>query len=1831
LGGAGGWAGAGGSQGDPGQNLGVGGNSGTIQATLDGSWASSGGLGLYIASSGGNGGGGRDSSALGLSSIAPDGANGGNGNSVNVTLLGTFYGSGGQLNPVTGQPQLGGNLIVSAGGAGGVGGANANDSGDEGGDGGKGGNAGDVTVMLAKGASVYNGASLSAGLWVQSIGGQGGEGGSAKAGGQGGQGGQAGNVTVTLDGSATSSGYMAPAVLAQSLGGAGNNGGNGGGWFGPSAGGGAIGGAAGTVTVNGYEALITAGSSGGENIAPGILAQSIGGGGGTGGHADGWLAVGGNGANAVDGQQVQVSLTYSSISTNALQSDGIAAQSIGGGGGKGGDASGHGAGINMTIGGTAGGGGNGGQVSIYNGTGDVVTTTGDHSVGLLLQSIGGGGGDGGAAYGEVTSSQFGLQISVGGSGGAGGDGGTVSRFVDAYGNQLPTNQGQILTSGANSFGILGQSIGGGGGRGGASTAQAVSYGGDEYPNLSVSVAIGGSGGNGGSGSSVTLFNDGLIATSGQGSLGMLGQSVGGGGGSGGDASATSKASGGSYSLAASIAIAGSGSTGGNGGTVTLQNDGLIITSGESADGMLAQSIGGSGGQGGTGDAKTSGSSDDADIKLSVAVGGAGGGGGSGGGVSANNTAAIITLGDGAIGVGAQSIGGGGGRAGGAGASTSGTYQAQVTVGGNGGSGGTASAVTVNNSGTIVTFGADAPGIHAQSVGGSGGIGGKGSSSLASTKSSGDGGNGSQDSVSSALSAISQNFTANGNGAITDYLGFNNAISAVNSLLGNTAVSAKGNGSLRDEDPVDGLDDVSDSGGTTEDENESQSIKLSVAVGGKGGTGGDGGSVMVTNSAQIGTTGKMSDGIIAQSIGGGGGKGGAATTASSNDTDGGSLAVGGNGNLSGFGGSVAVNNTGGIVTIGPLAAGILAQSVGGGGGIGGISGSSANASGQADSGQFSSLPISIGGSHGASGGGETVSIDSSGAIVTKGHDSIGIIAQSVGGGGGVVKTLATDLDNAGGSQNSQSAKDYSIGLQFGGSDSLGSSGNGGQVTVITNGSGTITTSGDNAYGILAQSIGGGGGLVLGGNPKGSSAADFFGTSTMSGLVDADTTVSVTVGAAISTSGAGAIGVLAQSIGGGGGLAGNTALSNSYQSFGASTSQQSGNGGAIDITTNSGATIFTSGANAPGIFAQSVGGGGGRVTNASGAYIGTAGGTGTGGSINVIVNGTIQATGQGSAGIFAQSEGDSSSNSPISIAVGSTGRIVVGQSDVPTGANGTSAAIYIDHGGMDAAHANTVTNDGLVQTYGSVTNAVAVYSNAGYTSVTNNGTMEGDVLLTNNGGTGCFTNNGTFGSGDSVTVGACGLTNTGTINVGGAGVIGRTTISGNYAQISSGRLVIDADFASGNSDVLTINGAASISGTVEVDASSLRKSTLAVLSSTGPLTIDPGIQTSATHLYSYQISQLGNTLEVTPQAHFVEQANGLGVPEQAVARSLQSTFDSGATLTDGFAALAKINGNSDYASGLRSIAGEGLGAFGAFRINSSRSFSFDLYGGCREMTGDSKVGDSCAWGRVFDRSTDQDARADTVGYHADAYTIEVGGQVSLSDELALVLAAGSESSTMQDDARDSQINGNTAIFGGALNYANGPVQVSGALDGAYGWYRSTRTIAVADDAEAADARPRQWQIGAHLRAGYSVPMSDALYIKPFIDGHAIYVSNNAFTESGTSPFRLAVDGRSNTALLGGVGTEFGAHFTNSSGVMFHPFVSAAVEFDSALDWTTSAHFADQPASAAFAIRTAGPGTLGRLAVGADVANSTHWSFSLMYDPDVGHGYTSQAGSARVSYSF
>ena len=1861
VGGAGGGGGYGFNAG-PGTS-GAGGNSGYIHGIIAGTfpWESNPAnaphaRAVFVQSNGGHGGDGRAWSP-GQDPNGPNGGQGGDSGDLNIHLNGTFIG------------QSGGVVLLSKGGDGGQGGGGESGDGSEGGTGGDGGNGNTVYVEVEDGTTIQTFLGGDAGLRVLSQGGDGGTGGEKTgSGGLGGKGGDANNVAVVIHGGTIENvaGYMSPGLLVQSLGGNGGNGGSASHFVvGPNGGSGAQGGAAGSVSVQtadgGARAIIHSGdgvvNNDDFNLAPAVLVQSIGGGGGAGSNEKGWFAVGGSGGNggssgAVNGDAVRVDL-LADIRTYGYNSDGIAAQSIGGGGGKGGDAIGTGVEVQMTIGGTGGGGGDGGAAVARLRAGSTIETNNVHSHGILIQSIGGGGGMGGAAYSTSYNAFYGASIAVGGDGGVGGNGSTVG-LVDGTN---ATNEARITTLGADSYGIIGQSVGGGGGVGGASTAASKTYAPSDYGGLSLALAMGGQGGTGGSAGDVELVNSGFISTKGAGSVGVLGQSIGGGGGAGGDASSSATASGGQLSFSADASFGGRGGGGGAGGTAEITNSGLILTTGESADGMLVQSIGGGGGIGGAGDAKASGDGKELSLSLAMGAGGDADKGGDGYSVTATNSGSIITLGDSAFGVGAQSIGGGGGRAGGGAASAEGDISMSLALGGNGGKGGGTSHndsnqkqqtfTTVNNKAgsSIVTFGGDANGIIAQSIGGGGGAAGKAGTSLGTKKSTGDGGNGDAQGTQNTFATMASGFDSNGMGGLAAYAGLNGAVNALHSLL-NTGSQV---GGVADDDPAEDLDDISQSKGETDDDNDSSKIHLAVSLGGAGGSGGSAGAVSVNNDGEIATLGHHADAILAQAIGGGGGKGGAASTATTEAGNAsGAVSVGGTGGASGYGGQVYVTHTGTIYTKGALSAGIVAESIAGGGGVGGasaatVSSANKNSDENTNDGALNSLALSLGGDGGGDQNAEQVYVTSSGLINTAAHDSTGIIAQSIGAGGGILKTLATNLEGAGGTASAKGT-DHTISFAFGGSAATGSANAlGGQVNVTTQKGGVITTKGENSYGILAQSIGGGGGVQLGGKPLGQTVGDFFGSGARTGSANHDGSdnsgVFVNVGDNISTSGDGAIGILAQSIGGGGGLAGDTSASNLLTGFVGLSDRFTGDGGDIQVALAQGATLTTTGQNAPAIFLQSVGGGGGRITTDAGAYTGTAGGKGQAGTIDVTIDGTVLATGAGSAGIMAQGQGDKTSNAAINVTVSSTGSISAGTSDTEVSQFGLTAAVYINHGGTgqplssgpNTPIENTVTNNGQILAYGSVRNPIAVYSSGGFTRVFNNAgaTISGDVFLTADGGQGCFINAGTFNNGSVIQTGSCGTTNTGVINIGKSGAVGSTlTISGPYS--GTGKLVFDADFAGGSADKLVVNGDAKVADTITVKPSSMRKASLTVVSATGTLTLDPMIKTAASsHLYDYDVKSDGKILTVTPKALFVQKAATHGENAQSVAGNLQSLFDSGVSADKAFGRLMAVADDAGYATALEALSGKSLGAFGAFRFNSSRAFAASLYGGCNDLQFQGKSTDRCGWARILGNTTTQRASTDELGYKAEASAMQMGGQVPLSDSLALTGSLAYENSTFRDG--DARIKGDAMVAGLGLLYAANRLELSAGIDTAWGWYESRRTIALDGIAEQATAKPRQSQIGGHVRGAWNLLDGADNFVRPFLEGHAIRVSNEAFTEDGASPFRLAIEKQSDTALIGVAGVELGTRMALSKKVSLRPFASGAVEFANSRAWTTTARFAEQPQGDSFDLKTAGAGTLARFAIGADLIGSKNVAFSIQYAPEIGKDFTSHSGTARLTVAF
>ncbi|MBX3695429.1 MAG: autotransporter outer membrane beta-barrel domain-containing protein [Steroidobacteraceae bacterium] len=1742
--------------------------------------------GILAQSIGGSGGNGGLNVSGGIAIASP-----GSGQSNALTLgVGGFGGSGGDAGNVAldvdaGSVRSAGDQrfaigAQSIGGGGGNGGINVSGgvvmdgqlTAGVGGFGGAGGIGGDVdasatTDIAASGAGAI-------GFLAQSIGGGGGNGALNVSGGLqgdqqsstltlvfglggfGGAGNVSGRVDATQRGVIDVDGARSIGVLAQSVAGGGGSGGLNvagnlalGKGYAAAIGIGGNGGAGadagdvslvsdGAIRVDGREATVDDAASDEDRAtldrlerANGILVQSIGGGGGAGGlNVAGVLSpsgsplvagVGGSGAGGGDGGAVRVERGLNEASVLLTLGNGanaLTAQSIGGGGGDAGmnfvvEAAGltSGSGSNnqevrLTIGGAGGDPGHGGTVDVVH-VGDI-GTDGRGSDGLLAQSVGGGGGNANINFGKgLNRNVSGFNLTVGGAPGDGGNGGAVS--VDHSGN--------IATAGDDATAIFAQSVGGGGGNAevdselpgyfltaGEIAADVLS---DDEKSHTVDLTLGRAGGTGGTGGDVTVAAEGAIETLGGRSVGIRAQSVGNGGGVSGTSSLE-------YAGKAdvSLQIGLEGGVGGRAGNVAVTAAGSISTFGAAAHAIHAQSVGGGGGVGG---AVTS-SLYQTGTTITGAVGGTGGTGGVAGAVEVTSVADLVTRGDGAHGIHAQSIGGGGGDGGYAGVTEDDAYAGAVDlikdtlsgggdeaattvsalVGGAGGTGATGAAVSVDNGGTIVTLGRGAHAVNAQSIGGGGGTGGMvmhgaiaggtSSNSLA-VNIGGAGGDGS----------TGGDVTIRNVGAIA---------TAGDESVGLRAQSVGGGGG--DAGLLASLS-ISPIGAS------SPSNSLVVNVGGNGGTGGAGGDVAVTNAAggDILTTGTAAHGVFAQSLGGGGGNGSSVVALNVGTTEGSVLVgvnVGGQGGSGGHAGAVGVTNDGHIETRGDGAHGVFAQSIGGGGGNGGLV-IAANAVLAAPGSTVSPL-VTVGGEGGDGNGAGDVTVTNRGTIVTRGADAHGILAQSIGGGGGSyglnldvrdAATAADDLvrvegrlggqrgrDNAGGHIDSAHDGDLvtegantpglmmqSIGggggrasvhvrsesgvfgassFTLGGTDGSNEAGLG-----ITHAqSGSIATAGAASHGALLQSIGGGGGvlsfIIEDGSastaPVTTSARPATAQAIVAAAAAANAPVTVALGGDggngldggdvqlglagdVATHGDSAVGLIFQAIGAGGGVASVLGTATLDVTLGA-TGGASGDGGALDVTATGNVTtggrrahgvllqsigggggvvftdldapvvqvsadnvgdggsihyaqvgdIVTQGEGAHGLIAQSLGGGGGFV---DGAFAGSAGGDGAGGAIALAIDGNLAASGAGSTALYAQSAGrDGGGNIEASL---SAGHQIIG------GENGVAVA-------FDGGAVNQFGNAGSVMTLSGI-DGFAFTGGDGGDSIVNDGLVLGNVTL--GGGANAFANRagGTFYSGTTLDLGDAGnlFTNDGVLAPGAADLALVTQLGGSFRQGADAQSIFELDFASDTIDSLFASGTATLDGAVDVSLLNVHRirpgshvktlySGAGGLTNEGlTLTAQPSIVIDYRLLTDATTAALGYEVDFSP--------DGLIGNRIAIGDYFNRVQEAGSSpaLADTITALVLTTDLGVYSSYMTQLGPEFYAEQQALTLGSAQRFSRALQACGAPRLGRSSGDDAdCMWARFDVDSSSHDSREGFPATEQIARRYSVGAQRALEGD-------------------------------------------------------------------------------------------------------------------------------------------------------------------------------------------------------------------------------------------
>ncbi|MBZ9677432.1 autotransporter outer membrane beta-barrel domain-containing protein [Mesorhizobium sp. ES1-1] len=1778
-------------------------------------------------------------------------------------------------------------------------------------------------------------------------------------GGQGGAGGEAGVVEVKNTTNITTSGSLSHGILAQSVGGGGGNGGSVGtfavGVFGAASvaigGGGGEGNLSNQVTVN-HKGDIHVGGMG----SKAILAQSVGGSGGNGGSAYSGavsaglyvsasvgVAVGGEGGNGGNGGKVTVRADGNLIAdTDAAGSGGIVAQSIGGGGGNGGRAAtisgAASTGVSVALGVTVGGwGGDGGKSDLVvvdsglNGGGSIVTK-GANAIGILAQSVAGSGGNGGDSWGAAAG--FGVNASINATVTIGGGGGKGNISGDVAVHNAMT----IDTSGDMSAAIVAQSIGGGGGNGGATNGATADLGTKDGVNVAVNVGVGGAGGTGNKSGAVEVTNTANLTTAGDYSSGIVAQSIGGGGGMGGatNTQAFHVAGTAGTSVTANVSIGGSGGGGNDAACaadeddnptcfdgkvgVKVDNSGEIRTSGFNSVGILAMSIGGGGGGGGSASTKEdivgSGDAGETSVGIGAAIALNAGGAGSGGTVSVTNRNVIITDGADSYGISANSIGGGGGVGGSSSSGVLGNYAIGGALGGKGGGGGNGNQVDVFNlaGATIWTKQERSIGIFAQSVGGGGGAGGAGES-----KGKSDGGE------------VAVNLSLGGAGEVG---GNGGKVNVENSGIVQTD-KANSHGILAQS--IGGSGGVGGASGTSSNDSK---IAITLSLGGAGGAGGSSDKVHVQNfaSGSILTKDDNSHGIFAQSVGGGGGAGGAGSTETGKAETAITMYIGGQGGSGSTGGEVEVNNFGKIETLGYISHGILAQSIGGGGGASGAATGASEADMTIGGGASvpNGIPIPvIGGPQNKADGGK-VTVTNDGEIITHKDGSYGIFAQSIGGGGGYGGTVSSDF-----------AGSDSFALSLGGKG--GNGGDGGDVRVEV--SGSIETFGDRAHGVVAQSVGGGGGV--GGDAKGKTS-NALAVGGLGGNGGDGGNVTVIRTGTIITHGADSVAIIAQSVGGGGGVGGagfgrfgasedgSSGLDNNEIGFTMFSGAQ-GNGGTVTIEQDG--EIITDGARAHGIVAQAVGGGGGLAGTLSTGAAGSGGGIGDAAAASATAMSQVWVKGASSYAMFGQSatgQGNSSlvhltaegnlfaqaadsvaayaeSTSNLGFAKGNLTLDLKGSYAIGGGATGVAAMLV---GGADnVLNNNSMTfamGQDFVESYVAAAlaplakqagfsiqtldlsdftaadlrhevlegllpgfSALSITGTSGNDKVQNQkidddhlGRVIGNIDL----GDGInefdnFENSSMVGL-KSINLGAGGLfKNQGLMTNKGIGVVATLDITGGFTQLGTGDFVTDIDLNNQITDALTLTGAGNFDGTAPLNFLSIDKLFTQYVLATGSSMVDNYLTPQTLHPavgFNFQTKVVGGTDLVlyadNPTFLELAQSPGSGTTDPGVYQMAQY-------LDDVEAASTPDNPMARLINLLRfSPTEEELGAALTRLTPHYAVHTFDMINReadtmletARECTGVPAYKNPdgrCIWGTISPQAEySRDAGAGTTSRDDILKTMSLGGISEIGQNWSLGATIGRTEFDSKIDfngARLSETTGEAWQAYALAKYANKNYFVDFALGGGTGSFEGERDTHIAPVAfipgemldgtylqeellpgvgDSVTYTQRTAQFGGSARLGFTQQMG-SFYLQPTVQFDARWLRVSGKEKgSGTAEESVAAfnfDGSANTYYSATPALELGTDIPLSDIASLRLYGKAGVEFSNK-EWEIEGRFAaaeNLPGNPALHLTEAVDSPLYRVGAGVELNGVNGVGMSVRYNGAFGETVKQNAVSASFKVNF
>lgn len=702
------------------------------------------------------------------------------------------------------------------------------------------------------------------------------------------------------------------------------------------------------------------------------------------------------------------------------------------------------------------------------------------------------------------------------------------------------------------------------------------------------------------------------------------------------------------------------------------------------------------------------------------------------------------------------------------------------------------------------------------------------------------------------------------------------------------------------------------------------------------------------------------------------------------------------------------------------------------------------------------------------------------------------------------------------------------------------------------------------------------------------------------------------------------------------------------------------------------------------------------------------TSDGGNVEVTSSGKVRAYGDDSYGIVGVSLGGQSVRIDIQqggFVQGGTGSnkfgLAAGVHDVTIlGSAGIGIAGGVDN---SVSNAGTITGlNGVAIAFGEGTwsfgPGMDITLPAANNTITNHsgGKILGDILLgsgndgiTNEAGgtiTGSvdmgkgqnsFTNYGTFNSGAYVKMGAGNtLTNLGVMSPGGKGVIGITTVMGNFSQTGAGQYLVDINPTLPtyqNADQILVTGSMNLGGTVRanfLDTSGGVAGRYLIGGSIGPKTGTAYLpRVGATVGYDMWLENYA----ATAADPFPAGATGVflnvaqkGSLKTVAANILGSTNVNPSTAGNvGSLSLALSNAESgglltSLTSQLRLSADNQSGLSAMMRMmpldqaaQISRTTSSSLAFGsamrnCATSVADAKLGESrandqsCAWGRYSFASLQVSDVPYAVGLRDDGYDSTSAGRRSLREQANVAygsqtalgngwsLGAASAYETLGFGSSDGSAGigssqGERAIAGLVLKHEKGPWQTSLNVIGSYGWYDNDRATLTGT----AHAEQQVAATQSGLRLAYQVDSGPA-YVRPMVDLNATFLRLGAYSEQGAGASNLALASADKWIMSVAPGVEVGATLTGF-GWTVKPYARAGVSFASGDQMAMSASFVSAPSVGAFMVSSRLDSVMADIEAGVNLLSLDGISAKLSYQGHIGTVSEDHTGGLKVQMPF